>query len=496
MSGRIHPDPILSGPPLGAFIERLRKRGFIIGVDHHLRLQRLLDRIGPDVSPGRLKRLLCPIFAVSRKQQGQFYREFDRHFGALFSGRPGKPAIPGEIVEEAPAGAPPPLAARGWPYVLAGAVLLLGAFLLIFCLDPEKETTAPTIVVAPPPTAPGKVISVIIEPFGAAPAPPPTFWQTYGRASRNTAVIAPLLVFLLYELRRLRRRRLFLLKQREKRPPFTWTIHVDAPDPLFLRDRRFHEAARKSRERLKSEIRRLDVNRTVSATILAGGFPVLRHRRLTRPPEYLALVDLPAFRDHLARFAESTVGALADEGIFIDRFFYQGDPQVCFREVDGKRELLADLRSRYADRRMILLGDGEGLLDPATGELEEWTEVFRHWKERAILTPRPAGSWGMREVALAREFIVLPAVLDGWNALVDHFDAPEKLDLKAWSGAEDAAAEAPEQGASDAADLRERLGEDAFQWLCACAVYPELHWSLTLHLGTLLGHAVTEKNLL
>src|SRR5262249_9726483 len=34
-------------------------------------------------------------------------------------------------------------------------------------------------------------------------------------------------------------------------------------------------------------------------------------------------------------------------------------------------------------------------------------------------------------------------------------------------------------------ELRAGLSESAYIWLCACAVYPELHWHLTLHLASL-----------
>jgi len=46
--------------------------------------------------------------------------------------------------------------------------------------------------------------------------------------------------------------------------------------------------------------------------------------------------------------------------------------------------------------------------------------------------------------------------------------------------------------------LEEVLPEPVFHWVCACAVYPELSWGLTMHLGSLLSTAdhtlVTEDN--
>ncbi|MEO8449040.1 MAG: PASTA domain-containing protein, partial [Gemmatimonadota bacterium] len=50
------------------------------------------------------------------------------------------------------------------------------------------------------------------------------------------------------------------------------------------------------------------------------------------------------------------------------------------------------------------------------------------------------------------------------------------------------------------AELRAALADDGlFRWLCACAVYPELHWDLTARLGDLgeVGaHTLTERNVL
>src|SRR5204863_5042578 len=52
---------------------------------------------------------------------------------------------------------------------------------------------------------------------------------------------------------------------------------------------------------------------------------------------------------------------------------------------------------------------------------------------------------------------------------------------------------------SSVEQLRDYLGEPAFRWLCACAIYPELHWDLTLHLGSLPimdEDLISEANLL
>ena len=66
--------------PFGDFLDILKQQGFSIGIDHYLRLQTVLNLLGPDCGPADLKRILCPIFAVNDKQQQLFRKAFDGYF--------------------------------------------------------------------------------------------------------------------------------------------------------------------------------------------------------------------------------------------------------------------------------------------------------------------------------------------------------------------------------------------------------------------------------
>jgi hypothetical protein len=66
--------------PFSEFLTYLTRQGFIIGVDHHIRLQTVLNTLGQTCPPGELKYILCPLFATNAKQQQQFYRAFDTYF--------------------------------------------------------------------------------------------------------------------------------------------------------------------------------------------------------------------------------------------------------------------------------------------------------------------------------------------------------------------------------------------------------------------------------
>src|ERR1043165_6933538 len=76
------PDSQQGTPSFVAFLNYLRQQpGFEhIGIDHYVRFQALLDKLGGGDAPTRklypdeLKHLFCPIFATNKQQQEQFHR--------------------------------------------------------------------------------------------------------------------------------------------------------------------------------------------------------------------------------------------------------------------------------------------------------------------------------------------------------------------------------------------------------------------------------------
>src|ERR1041384_1832068 len=83
----------------GDFIESLRAHGFIIGIGHQLRLQKLLSRIGPECRPHELKTILCPIFATDEREQTRFYEVFEKHFDYESSIESGAEAVEAVALE-------------------------------------------------------------------------------------------------------------------------------------------------------------------------------------------------------------------------------------------------------------------------------------------------------------------------------------------------------------------------------------------------------------
>lgn len=495
-----------NGPlAFGDFLEYLCRQGFTIGVGDYLRLQLLLNRISGDCTPSDLKTLLCPILATSKTQQEQFYTAVDTYF-ELFQTSSRETRLSGSVhvdISES-SDKPKPGGRRKWLYVMAGTLLL--ALALAVLVKPRRTQPVATPVPAAeekevayeepgqpqddnlltntqtPPTQPGPAVEPAASPV--IPKPRESFYRRYGNAIHLSLIFAPLILCLFYEWHKLNRRRLILERQRGRRPPFVWPLKVEARAPRLYDPIQLHAVARLMRRRQVGEFHRLDIEATVVATIAAYGYPSFRYKLDSRPPEYLVLIDRGSFRDHQTRLFDELAKALEREGLFIARYFYDGDPRVCRNEI-GHSFLLTELQEKYSEHRLLVFGNGERIINPITGELQPWAAIFSDWKQRALLTPEAASQWGLREVILAEQFILLPATLEGLSAGVDCFELPVLSDLRAWQqdGFDVPPADLEAPGIVDG--LRRYLGKETFQWLCACAVYPEIHWDLTLYLGSL-----------
>jgi hypothetical protein len=326
--------------PFSGFLDLLKRRGFAVGVDRHLRLISLLEKIGGECRPEQLKHLIGPLFATNEKEQAQFYRVFDEYFSPLRPAAVGKKTGPTEPVPPTEKGK----SSRSRRVLIWGSLTVVVAVILIFCarfsyapwpFQPKKPTPTPKPSESVfPRSMPSARPSASKPSLTALPTAPPLLQPEPAQntvmpvlARNRTALfwiggLLPLTLFAANELRRFsKRRQLVLERTRGRKPPFTWPIHVE-PRPLgYLRSEQFYKVARKLRRRQIAEYRRLDVARTIDATIAASGYPTFQYRPDSRMPEYLILIDRTSTRDHQAALFDQLAQALQREGLFVTRFF-------------------------------------------------------------------------------------------------------------------------------------------------------------------------------
>ena len=151
------------------------------------------------------------------------------------------------------------------------------------------------------------------------------------------------------------------------------------------------------RRRTDDDARILDMPQTVRATIRRGGMVQFQFRQLTRPPEYLLLIDRQNALDHRARLYDDLYRTLLQNEVLAERFFYDGDLRLCHNDQHPEGLSLDELLFRYPAHRLLVIGSGRQMFSSVSGKLAKWTASFARWKDRALLTPLPASDWGRRE---------------------------------------------------------------------------------------------------
>ncbi len=315
----------------------------------------------------------------------------------------------------------------------------------------------------------------------------------------QAAIAAALLaVFGLWMRRRWDRRQVVLDLRAAPAEQAANRVRIHKPDVEMFDAGQVAGLAVQARTRHASTQQALDIGATVQATVANLGAPTPVYADTLTLPVYLALVDRRGFRDQNAARIDAMLDELEQSGVIIERYDFDHDPGLFQSSTSGRYRALSEMLSVYNDCRLLVFSDGSGFLHPLTGAVNDSVRDLDAWEHRALLTPVAADHWGRREVGLANAgFVVVPASLDGLSAFLakitnDDEEAqiedpwraryPELLlhREERWVSRDAPSTEDIEQLLRQ---LRTFLGARGYRWLCALAVYPELHWHLTLHLG-------------
>lgn len=289
-------------------------------------------------------------------------------------------------------------------------------------------------------------------------------------------------------------------KERGEEPPYRLPIQIRKDRPIAV-EQEFFLAMNRLRGRTESERQRLSVPKTVRATARSGGQIDFRYDAFSRPIEYLLLIDKNTEQNHQSQLYEHLYQRFVHHEVYSTRYFYDGAPDICWNEQHPSGINLERLLQLHGHARLLILSDGHSFINPTTGEVESWVNILQQWKERAILTPAPMANWDYQEATLARFFVVMPSNMKGLLEIVRYFDDLPTPSLKDWKydlGKADIPIDV-EEGENPIPILKKHFSPQMFRWITACAVYPELHWDLTLELGYVLSepheNMVSFKNL-
>ena len=314
-----------------------------------------------------------------------------------------------------------------------------------------------------------------------------------------------LLILLLWKVRGWYRRQHFLARQETFTPSYIQKLRVHAEEKQIFQSVNLSHLAQQLRKHVEVINNQLDIEATVEKTIQAAGWfmPVTGTTKMR--PEYLILVDRTTFKDHQSQLMDVLINPLIMQEVVVSRYYFDDDPRRCYPEVNDSAPLtLTQLYERHFDCRLMIFSDGNGFIDSITGDIVDWIDQVLAWSQPILFTLESPQQWGHRERLLEEtHFVILPANETGLIAFVELMNTETaQPDFSASSSIlvvfPEYFRERPRQWLERyppqiptvtelLKQVRDFLGEEGYYWFSACAVYPELHWQLTLHLGSHLS---------
>jgi formylglycine-generating enzyme required for sulfatase activity len=291
------------------------------------------------------------------------------------------------------------------------------------------------------------------------------------------------------------RRRLALGQLPVQGDPEAITLAVPEQPVLPASELDLRRAAIALRKPRDSHALDLDIDDTVDVTVRHAGFFQPRYSARRSMPEYVVLISRRTPADHQARTFDVILKHLADQDVLLDTYSFVDDPRTCASDHTGESFALRAVLERHHRATVIVAAETLCAFNRVTGTLAPWVETVRSHERRIFVTTEAPDRWTDREGLLEQAgFIVLPATEGGWRVLanVDSvapadvlFPAPYTRPYPGVVGGDelrwlDRNEPPPDELELLLRDLRSFLGPDGFAWMCACAVYPEISWALTL----------------
>jgi formylglycine-generating enzyme required for sulfatase activity len=219
---------------------------------------------------------------------------------------------------------------------------------------------------------------------------------------------------------------------------------------------------------------RVSVPASITATVRAGGLPVLVRGLVPRVPEVSFVIDAGAgSHEGVAPYVE-LAERLQRSGARVATHRFAGTPARVRRAGGRAARSLASLRARTD--LLVMVGDGAMGVDEATRGPASWLRTLRAFPERVWLNPLPQSRWSPGAHAVARATKILAPSSRCFEALA-HTRAPRQGgEVSPWF----AFAAGGDANALDALHLY--LGPTAFRALCCAAVAdkPEAQIALAL----------------
>ena len=156
------------------------------------------------------------------------------------------------------------------------------------------------------------------------------------------------------------------------------------------------------RRAVRTQSSKVDVRSSLRETVRAAGWPTIRRATQRNSLEVILFVDREGAADHLAFLAQLLEDRLRAAGATVTRYDFRITPtrltQVSGRPDGAAVEDVERIVARHVGQRLILIGDGRGLVegDDVDDELR-LRRLLGEFAQVHVLIPTPENCWEERE---------------------------------------------------------------------------------------------------
>ncbi|NKK99607.1 hypothetical protein GFM02_15330 [Rhizobium leguminosarum bv. viciae] len=253
----------------------------------------------------------------------------------------------------------------------------------------------------------------------------------------------------------------------------------------------------------RDEIREIDPEAMAVATAEQGGLLTPRWRTRPVPADFIVLIDRRGPRDHLASYGEAIVETMRSAGLFVEQFDFDRSPWTCLRRRSGEIETLRSVVGGFPGAIFLFLVSESELLDAGSGAPKAWIGEFGNVERFFLVVPEDPSGVSSLGRALPKGLMVAHASPAGLRAIAARLIAQvvpsttcdaasalirlvARINERADRWMQAASPPALEVDGL-VAELQRAAGDEAYRWIAATAVYPELSWPMTLYLRDRAG---------
>lgn len=440
--------------PLSGFLQDLKSCGFDIGIHSYLQVQKLLHLADTEElrNMDSFKGMLSAILVKSPENKNQFDLVFEKHF---ISSRASESSIYGSELRNRAirllklSKISQSLAAMG----LVVCILILSNYFVSYErlneTDSIKELENPVAIKLPSVNFNPNYILIFIGSLMAA--------------------------YVVFEgIGLIGYRRLSNVKVHKSfGPPFILEMK-SSKDKLHL-DQNFLSLRRLIESRVMEGLKTLSIPKTIRKTIDKCGFPSLTYDKKFKRQSYLFIVQANEQTKGWGTLLEKVLDIAAPDNPQITIVYFTSDPRICIE--DHRRVKLEKLINDDFNRVLIFLARPDSFINRLTNEASGWS---RELPSSRCLFLDIEGNYDKRAVLKKVFKRIQPFTMSGLLKIFGMSDNAHIFEDNGQSEDMSLLASLSHE------ELKERLGQDLYNWLCCSVIHPKIEWPLIISIGASL----------